>query len=81
LPLFHGDNAKTWITECKDIFALASIPSDAKVIWANAHIRGRAKTWLASTNISTYLLNWQQFCELLCDRFPEAGEYESMKQF
>jgi hypothetical protein len=81
LPLFHGDNAKTWITECEDIFALAVIPSDAKVKWANAHIHGRAKTWLASTNISTYFLNWQQFCELLCDRFPEAGEYESMEQF
>jgi hypothetical protein len=81
LPLFHGENANTWINECEDIFALAGIPPDAKVKWANAHIRGRAKTWLASTNVSTYLLNWHQFCELLCDRFPEAGEYESMEKF
>uniref|UniRef100_A0ACD5TIY0 Uncharacterized protein n=1 Tax=Avena sativa TaxID=4498 RepID=A0ACD5TIY0_AVESA len=26
-------------------------------------------------------MNWQQFCELLLDRFPDAGAHESMDQF
>jgi hypothetical protein len=26
-------------------------------------------------------MNWQQFCELLLDRFPDAGAHESMDRF
>jgi hypothetical protein len=81
LPLFFGDNALSWISECDGLFALAGITNDNKVKWANAHIRGRAKTWLQSSNLNLYLMNWPQFCELLCERFPSAGEHEAMEAF
>jgi hypothetical protein len=80
-PLFHGDNAATWLDECDSIFHLLGIQNEAKVKWANAHIRGRAKTWLSSTDISIYLMNWHQFCELLVERFPTPGEHDTMEQF
>jgi hypothetical protein len=51
LPLFHGDNAATWILECEGIFDLAGIDNEHKIKWANAHIRGKAKTWLSSSNL------------------------------
>jgi hypothetical protein len=81
IPLFFGDNAKNWIDECEGIFTLAGISNESKVKWAHAHIRGKAKIWLTGSNINIYLLNWHQFCDLLCDRFPAAGEHESMEQF
>jgi hypothetical protein len=81
LPLFFGDNALAWIEECESIFQLTGITNDSKVKWANAHMRGKAKTWLSSSSINLYLLNWPQFCDLICDRFPAPGEHESMEQF
>lgn len=80
LPLFTGDNAMAWIQDCESIFELAGIPQEQKVKWAHAHIRGRAKTWLNSTDFQLYLMNWQQFCSLLCERFPAPGVDESMEQ-
>jgi hypothetical protein len=79
LPLFFGDNALSWIEECESIFQLTGITNDSKVKWANAHIRGKAKTWMVSIIINLYLLNWTQFCDLICDRFPAPGEHESME--
>jgi hypothetical protein len=81
LPLFFGDNASSWIEDCESIFHLAGITNEAKVKWDNAHIRGKAKTWLSSSNINIYLLNWPQFCDLLTERFPPMGEHETMEQF
>jgi hypothetical protein len=81
LPLFHGENAVAWIDECESIFHLTGIQNEAKIKWANAHIQGKAKTWLASSGLNIYLLNWVQFCDLLCDQFPPLGEHESMEQF
>ena len=81
LPLFYGEKAREWIDECEAVFTLTGITQDAKVKWAHAHIQGKAKTWLASTKINTYLLNWIQLCELICDRFPASGEHDSMEQF
>jgi hypothetical protein len=73
LPVFHGENVLAWLDECESIFQLTGIQNDTKIKWANAHIRGKAKIWLASSGINLYLLNWTQFCELLCDRFPPPG--------
>jgi hypothetical protein len=80
LPLFHGDNAAAWLLECEGIFDLAGIDNEHKIKWANAHIHGKAKTWLSSANIQLYLMNWQQFCSLLCERFPGPSADDSMEQ-
>lgn len=66
--------------ECESIFELAGIVNDNKVKWANAHIRGRAKTWLNSCGYELQLMNWTQFCQLLCERFPGPRADESMEQ-
>jgi hypothetical protein len=62
LPLFFVENAQTWVEECELIFTLIGIPNEDKVKWANAQIRGKAKTWLSSSILNIYLFNWQQFC-------------------
>jgi hypothetical protein len=79
LPIFQGVNASAWITECEGIFDLAGIHQENKVKWANAHIRGKAKTWLHSCHFDLSLMNWPQFCALLCERFPSPGAEESME--
>jgi hypothetical protein len=48
-PIFSCENALAWLQEC--IFELARIPNDSKVKWTNAHIKGKEKTWLNSSNI------------------------------
>jgi hypothetical protein len=50
LPIFHGYNALAWINECESIFQLTGIQNEAKIKWANAHIRGKAKVWLENMN-------------------------------
>jgi hypothetical protein len=81
IPLFYGDNAYQWLQDCEGVFDLAGIGNDQKMKWAAAHIRGRAKLWLNNCNVQLCLMNWQQFCELLLDRFPDSGAHESMDQF
>jgi hypothetical protein len=48
LPIFSGENAAIWIQECESVFTLAGITTENKVKWANAYVRGKAKTWLNS---------------------------------
>jgi hypothetical protein len=47
---------------------------------ANAHIRGKAKTWINSFVEDLQLFTWPQFCTLLTERFPCPGADESMEQ-
>jgi hypothetical protein len=61
------------------VFELAGSAPENKIKWANAHIRGKAKTWLTSCSFEMYLMNWSQFCSLLCDRFPSSGAEETME--
>jgi hypothetical protein len=63
------------------VFELAGFGNDRKMKWAAAHIRGRAKLWLSNCNMSLCLMNWQQFYELLLDRFPDSRAHKSMDQF
>jgi hypothetical protein len=49
--------------------------------WVAAHIHGKAKLWLNNCTVQPQLMNWQQFRELLLDRFPDAGAQESMDNF
>jgi hypothetical protein len=58
LPMFTGINASAWLQECESIFDLAGIAQENKVKWANAHIRGKAKTWLNSCNFDLTVMNW-----------------------
>ena len=81
LPLFYGDNAYQWLQDCEGIFELAAISPENKIKWAAAHIHGKAKTWLNSANFNLHFVNWTQFCQLLLERFPDAGQHESMDQF
>jgi hypothetical protein len=56
--MFTGINASAWLQECESIFDLAGIAQENKVKWANAHIRGKAKTWLNSCNFDLTVMNW-----------------------
>jgi hypothetical protein len=40
----------------------------------------KAKTWLNNCSFELYLMNWPQFCTLLCERFLGSGAEESMEQ-
>jgi hypothetical protein len=80
LPLFHGENAAHWILECEGIFELSGITNDSKIKWANAHIRGKAKTWLASAELQLQSPSWQQLCTLLSERFPPPLADDSIEQ-
>jgi hypothetical protein len=79
LPIFTGENAAAWIQECESVFELAGVAPENKIKWANAHIRGKAKTWITSYSFEMYLMNWSQFCSLLCDIFPSSGAKETME--
>uniref|UniRef100_A0ACD5Y7D8 Uncharacterized protein n=1 Tax=Avena sativa TaxID=4498 RepID=A0ACD5Y7D8_AVESA len=80
LPIFYGDNAYQWLQDCEGVFELAGILNEQKIKWIVAHIRGKAKTWLKNCNVQLNLMNWTHFCELLLERFPDAGVHESMDQ-
>jgi hypothetical protein len=68
------------LLECEGIFTLEGIATEHKIKWANAHIRGKAKTWMNSFVEDLQLFNWPQFCALITERFPSPKADESMEQ-
>jgi hypothetical protein len=59
---------------------LSGITNDSKIKWADAHIRRKAKTWLASAELQLHSLSGQQFYTLLSERFPTPLADDSMEQ-
>ncbi|KAL0408313.1 UNVERIFIED_CONTAM: hypothetical protein Sradi_1765700 [Sesamum radiatum] len=45
LPVFNGEEARTWIRRCTRYFQLIPIPEEQKVSLASVYMQGRAELW------------------------------------
>jgi hypothetical protein len=80
IPTFHGESPRAWLLECEDIFDLVDIPTESRVKWALAHIRGQAKTWISSSGVDLHSINWQELSQVLIERFPDNVANDPMDQ-
>jgi hypothetical protein len=56
------------------------IPTESRVKWALAHIRGQAKTWISSSGVDLHSINWQELSQVLIERFPDNVANDPMDQ-
>lgn len=80
LPLFSGDGPIGWLEQCEKFFEISGTPTEQWVNLATGHFIGRANTWFKGMGITWQVLNWQQLCAMLSDRFSEASAHEAVER-
>ena len=76
IPLFSGDDPIGWLVACEFFFDMTGTPYEQWVNMATGHFQGRASTWLKNICIPWQMVTWQQFCNLIADRFTDANAHE-----
>lgn len=79
IPLFEGDNPIDWLISCEKFFDMTGTPYDQWVNLATGHFQGRASVWLKNICVPWQMVTWQQFCQILSDRFTEATVHEAVE--
>lgn len=79
IPLFDGDNPIEWLIACEKFFDMSGTPYDQWVNLATGHFQGRASVWLKNICVPWQMVTWQQFCQILADRFTAANVHEAVE--
>lgn len=79
IPLFAGDDPIGWLQQCEKFFDMSGTPYDQWVNIATGHFCGKANVWLKNICIPWQMVNWQQFCQMIADRFTQANAHEAVE--
>jgi hypothetical protein len=55
------------------------IPTESRVQWGIAHIRGQAKTWLNNSGLQLHSITWTELGRILVERFPDNNTMDPME--
>uniref|UniRef100_A0ACD5VCY1 Uncharacterized protein n=1 Tax=Avena sativa TaxID=4498 RepID=A0ACD5VCY1_AVESA len=80
IPLFAGDDPIGWLQQCEKFFDMSGTPFDQWVNIATGHFFGKANVWLQNICIPWQMVNWQQFCQMIADRFTQANAHEAVER-
>lgn len=80
LSLFSGDDPSGWLEQCEKFFEMAGTPREQWVNLATGHFVGRAHTWSKGISIAWQVLNWQQLCSMISDRFSAVSAHEAVEK-
>ena len=47
---------------------------------ATSHFQGRATKWLKGIGVPWQILNWNQLCSMVVDRFSEVNAHDAVEQ-
>jgi hypothetical protein len=79
IPLFAGDDPIGWLQQCAKFFDMSGTPYEQWVNIATGHFFGRANVWLKNICIPWQMISWQQFCQMIADRFTQANANEAVE--
>jgi len=68
-PQFDGENPKLWISRCENYFDMFPLESHMRIKFATMHFSGAAARWLQSVKKRLRSASWDDFIQLLLDRF------------
>lgn len=80
LPLFSGEEPIGWLEQREKFFEMVGTPREQWVNIATGHFAGKANTWFKGIGVAWQVLNWQQLCSMLLDRFAEASAHEAVER-
>lgn len=58
---------------------MSGTPYEQWVNLATGHLQGRAANWLKNICVPWQMVTWQQFCQMIVDRFSEASVHEAVE--
>ena len=68
-PQFDGSHPKLWTSRCEDYFELYSVDPSIWIKVASMHFSGAAARWLQALERRIRHVSWNEFCEMLLERF------------
>jgi hypothetical protein len=80
IPLFDGEDPIGWLQQCEKFFDMSGTPYEQWVNIATWHFYGRENTWLKNICVPWQMVNWQQFCQMIADRFTQANAHEAVER-
>jgi hypothetical protein len=80
-PKFDGDFPRAWRDECEMFFELYVVHPSLKTRFAALNFRGVAKTWLQTVQRKGRVLDWDQLCEPVMNRFDKNQYQILLKRF
>lgn len=80
-PKFDGDNPKLWLSRTADFMKLYRVPQVSWVKLASMQIIAPAARWLPSVEHKLKSCSWEQFVQLVLDRFSREHHELLVRQF
>nr|XP_027099356.1 uncharacterized protein LOC113718666 [Coffea arabica] len=81
LHLFSGENPREWIRKCNKYFLLNKVPDEHKLLLVEMFLEGRADNWFQGIKLEKPRLTWEEFGELLCQRFKGTCCRDIVEEF
>ncbi|XP_027102590.1 uncharacterized protein [Coffea arabica] len=81
LPMFMAGNPREWLRKCHKYFLNYHIPACQKVDLVEMFLEGKADNWFQGVKLAIPGLNWEEFSELLCERFSGKGSLDIVEEF
>ncbi|KAL4319444.1 hypothetical protein GQ457_18G018050 [Hibiscus cannabinus] len=75
-PRFDGEDFRGWMSKLEQYFEAENVPEAAKIRVVMLHLEGKALQWhqfLSRTQRDFHQLNWDQYANLLRERFCPGG--------
>jgi hypothetical protein len=80
-PQFDGTNPEEWLCMTDKYFGIVYVLESAKFDYAQIYVTGRADTWLRNLGVLDENLSWDQFCDMVVQRFNSGSSYEAVEEF
>ncbi|KAL0329706.1 UNVERIFIED_CONTAM: hypothetical protein Sradi_4957300 [Sesamum radiatum] len=81
-PRFNGTEPRGWIRKCHHYFHVVhTIPEDQRVSLASIHLDGKAELWFQGIIEKKGLPEWNQFIQLIYERFEGVDPGTVLREF
>ena len=81
IPIFSSGNPREWLRKCQKYFLNYQIPARQKVDLVEMFLEGKADNWFQGVKLARPELSWEEFGELLCERFSGKGSLDVVGEF
>ena len=73
--VFDGEDPKLWLSHCDDYFDMYMVEPSQWIRVASMQMTRAASRWLQSLDLKVKKMSWEEFCQLVLDRFGR-DQYE-----
>nr|XP_027064416.1 uncharacterized protein LOC113690623 [Coffea arabica] len=81
LTAFSSGNPREWLRKCQKHFLNYQVPPNQKVDLVEMFLEGKVDNWFQGVKLAKPELSWEEFSELLCERFSGKGSLDIVEEF